>query len=365
MAKLKTYNEFVNEAIADVIKTPVKYVKIKNNLKKFQKAKVAQALNDVDFAKRKAKGAGDLSAKQKEVLVQANKAKNAALADTTAAVSQRMKDLATTPILQKVVTVGTTKSRMAANKIALKSATGEEAKQLKIKATELSKKASKATGELKDYESTAAKKAEKPAVQEMPEDKAKEQISALRDQRKPLIDSASSEKDPAKNAAIRVKIEEINVKIADLEGEGQAEAKEDLAAAKEKLTKATGGGKKLSAAEEKKAEQKQKLGDQIGKAMQAIEKAKAEGKSEEAEKAKAVEKLNSVKGTEEEGAASKAVAAFATAKKSREDAIKKLQDNIKDLQKQQKELNESVEPESFEYVAESVSEKFARLRPNL
>ena len=363
MAKLKTYNEFVNEAIADVIKTPVKYIKIKNNLKKYQKAKVAQALNDVDFAKRKAKGAGDLSAKQKEVLVQANKAKNAALADTTAAVSQRMKDLATTPILKKVVTIGTTKSRMAANKIALKSATGEEAKQLKIKATELSKKASKATGELKDYESTAAKKAEKPAVQEMPEDKAKEQISALRDQRKPLIDSASSEKDPAKNAAIRVKIEEINVKIAD--GEGQAEAKEDLAAAKEKLTKATGGGKKLSAAEEKKAEQKQKLGDQIGKAMQAIEKAKAEGKSEEAEKAKAVEKLNSVKGTEEEGAASKAVAAFATAKKSREDAIKKLQDNIKDLQKQQKELNESVEPESFEYVAESVSEKFARLRPNL
>ena len=59
--------------------------------------------------------------------------------------------------------------------------------------------------------------------------------------RKPLIDSASSEKDPAKNAAIRVKIEEINVKIADLEGEGQAEAKEDLAAAKEKLTKALEG----------------------------------------------------------------------------------------------------------------------------
>ena len=310
MAKLKTYSEFVNEGIADVIKSPVKYIKIKNNLKKFQKAKVAQALNDVDFAKRKAKGKGDLTSAQKEVLNQANKAKNAALADTTAAVSQRMKDLATTPILQKVVTVGTTKSRMAANKIALKSATGEEAKQLKIKATELSKKASKATGELKDYESTAAKKAEKPSVQEMPEDKPKTTT-------KP---------------------------------ETTTEAKPKT---------------KESAADKKKAEKKQELGNKIGDAMKAIERAKAEGKSEEAEKAKAVEKLNSVKGTEEEGAASKAVAAFATAKKSREDAIKKLQDNIKDLQKQQKELNESVEPESFEYVAESVSEKFARLRPNL
>ena len=295
MAKLKTYNEFVNEAIADVIKTPVKYIKIKNNLKKYQKAKVAQALNDVDFAKRKAKGAGDLSAKQKEVLVQANKAKNAALADTTAAVSQRMKDLATTPILKKVVTVGTTKSRMAANKIALKSATGEEAKQLKIKATELSKKASKATGELKDYESTAAKKAEKPA------------------------------------------------KAAD-QNTDDIKTKPETTEAKPKT--------KESAADKKKAEKKQELGNKIGDAMKAIERAKAEGKSEEAEKAKAVEKLNSVKGTEEEGAASKAVAAFATAKKSREDAIKKLQDNIKDLQKQQKELNESVEPE---YVEESES----------
>ena len=84
MKKLKTYDEFVNEGIMDVIKTPIKYVKIKNNLKKYQKAKVKQALNDVDFAKRKAKGRDEMTDKQKEVLTQANKAKNAALADTTA-----------------------------------------------------------------------------------------------------------------------------------------------------------------------------------------------------------------------------------------------------------------------------------------
>ena len=155
MAKLKTYNEFVNEGIMDVIKTPIKYVKIKNNLKKYQKAKVAQALNDVDYAKRKEKGKDNLEKKQKEVLDQANKAKNAALADTTSAIGQRMKDLATTPILKKVVSLGTTKSKMAANKIVLKAADGEEAKRLKIAATELSKKASETTGELKDYEKTA------------------------------------------------------------------------------------------------------------------------------------------------------------------------------------------------------------------
>ena len=160
MGKLKTYNEFVNEGIMDVIKAPVKYVKIKNNLKKFQKAKVQQALNDVDFAKRKEQGAGEMTPKQKEVLVQANKAKNAALADTAATIQQRMKDIATTPILTKVVSLGTTKAKMAANKIVLKAASGEEAKKLKIKATELSKEAAEKTGELKDYESTAAKKKE-------------------------------------------------------------------------------------------------------------------------------------------------------------------------------------------------------------
>ena len=347
MAKLKTYNEFVNEGIADVIKSPVKYVKIKNNLKKYQKAKVAQALNDVDFAKRKAKGKGDLTPAQKEVLTQANKAKNASLADTTAAITQRMKDLATTPILQKVVTVGTTKSRMAANKIALKSATGEEAKQLKIKATELSKKASKATGELKDYESTAAKKAEKPAEQEMPEDKTKEQISALRKQREPLIDSASAEKDPAKSAAIRVKIEEINVKIADLEGEGQTEAKADLAAAKERLaktdteTKTDDGSAKIEAdikAYNKSIEDERAA---MTKAMKDLDQAKRDQKLGRVSDEE-VQKINKrIEDSKED---------IAELKKKEAEAKKKLSAKV---------------PESFEYVAESVSEKFARLRSNL
>ena len=55
MSKLKTYNEFVNEALIDAIKNPIKWKKIKNNAKKYQKARTAQALNDVDYAKRKEK----------------------------------------------------------------------------------------------------------------------------------------------------------------------------------------------------------------------------------------------------------------------------------------------------------------------
>ena len=221
MAKLKTYTEFVNEALIDAIKNPIKWKKIKNNAKKFQKAKVAQALNDVDYAKRKEKASGELSPKQKEVLTQANKAKNAALKDTSSNISQRMDDLATTDGLKMVAKLAKTKSNLAANKIVLKAADGEEAKRLKVKQTALTKKATAAQTALKDYESETGDKDTGGG------DKAKEQISALRKQREPLIDF-DDEKDPVKRAANRVKIQEINVKIADLEGEGQAEAKKDL-----------------------------------------------------------------------------------------------------------------------------------------
>ena len=234
MSKLKTYSEFVNEALIDAIKNPIKWKKIKNNAKKFQKAKVAQALNDVDYAKRKEKGSDTLSDKQKEVLTQANKAKNTALKDTSSDISQRMDDLATTDGLKQVVKLAKTKSNLAANKIVLKAADGEEAKRLKIKQKKLTADATKAQKALADYESETSDKDTGGG------DKTKEQISALRKQREPLIDALADEQDPAKRAGINVKKAEINIKIADLEGEGQAEAKKDLADAKEKLTKATG-----------------------------------------------------------------------------------------------------------------------------
>ncbi len=124
MAKLKTYSEFVNEALKDALKNPIKWKKIKNNAKKLQKAKVAQALNNVDNAKRLEKAKGKLSPEQKEVLKQANAAKNDALKDTASNISQRMDDLATTTGLKRVAQLAKTKSKLAANQIVLKAADG-------------------------------------------------------------------------------------------------------------------------------------------------------------------------------------------------------------------------------------------------
>ena len=298
MGKLKTYDQFVNENLRAVVGSPVKYIKIKNNLKKFQKAKVKQALNDVDFAKRKNKGAEKMTAGQKEVLKQANIAKNAALADTTSAITQRMKDIATTEPLKKVVSLGTTKARLAANQVAFKSADGEEKKKLKIKANELQKKAADLTGELKDYESTAKK--EEPAKTTQDTDDIKTEPAKTEPAK-----TEPAKTEPAKtddgSAKIEADIKAYNKSIED-ERTAMTKAMKDLDQAKRDLK--TGRGSE----------------EQVQKLQKAIEDSKediAELKKKEADAKKKLASLSKPKG------------------------------------------------ESFEYVAESVSEKFARLRSNL
>ena len=63
MKRVKSFDEFVNENLKAIIGSPIKYTKIKNNLKKFQQTKVQKALNDVDFEKKKQKSKGELDAK--------------------------------------------------------------------------------------------------------------------------------------------------------------------------------------------------------------------------------------------------------------------------------------------------------------
>ena len=249
MGKLKTYSEFVNEGLIDAVKNPIKWKKIKNNAKKFQKAKVAQALNDVDYAKRKEKGkAADLSKDKKEILDQANKAKNSALADTTSNISQRMDDLATTPGLKQVVKLAKTKSNIAANQIALKAATGEQAKQLRIKAKALVGKATDAQQALKDYESTdkpEEKKAPKtPPAEEsdkIAKDKAKIAKDAVLDEigkAKTAYDAVKDGGDETAKLQAEIKFKQAQQKKAKLEGNDEVfkGLGDDIAELKKKIS---------------------------------------------------------------------------------------------------------------------------------
>ena len=145
----------LNEGILDFIKSPIKFMKIKKNLKAYQKALVQKAINDVDFAKKKQ--AGDAGVKGKddkriETLTQANQAKNKALDDQLSAIGERMTELSSGDEgLGKVVSIGKTKSKLAAAKIVMKATSGEEAKQLKLEIDTLANRIADDEKSLKDY----------------------------------------------------------------------------------------------------------------------------------------------------------------------------------------------------------------------
>lgn len=258
MKRVKSFDEFVNENIGAALGSPVKYIKIKNNLKKFQQTKVQQSLNNVDYEKKKQKSKGELDKKTSDTLKAANAAKNQALADKGSAIQQRMKDLATTEPLKKVVTIGTTKAKVAAAETALKAADAEETKQLKVKIAKLNQKAAKETASLKDYVSTEAddKPAEtKPAAETTPPKDNEENPDAATGKEantKKALEDAQKEVDKAKAAYDAVKDGD------DEKAKLQAEIK--FKQAQQKKAKAEGN-----------TELVQGLGDDIGEVMKKIQ----------------------------------------------------------------------------------------------
>lgn len=204
----------LNENIATVIKSPIKYTKIVNNAKKLKKAKIAITLNDLDYEKKKAKSKIKDPDKN-PVLKKANATKNDALKGIISDINTRIDDLATTDALKKVATVVKTKASLAANKVVLKSASGEESKQLKVKQVKLNKKLSDAEGKLKDYEKDAkAQQAEdkKDADIDKKIERAKSDLQVAKDEKAKLdakykeVKGTEAENAAAKALAAQVKV---------------------------------------------------------------------------------------------------------------------------------------------------------------
>jgi len=364
MRKVKSYDEFVNENIGAALGSPVKFVKIKNNAKKYQQAKVQQALNNVDFEKKKQASKGDLDKKAMDTLKAANAAKNQALKDKASAINQRMKDLATTDGLKKVVTLATTKANVAAAETALKSADAEETKQLKVRIQKLNKRAADAQSDLKDYESSAKEEPQQknePATQKV--DDVGKNEDPQGDAKKKAVEDAQKEVDKAKAAYDAVKDGD------DEKAKLQAEIK--FKQAQQKKAKAEGN-----------TELVQGLGDDIGEVMKKIQDLdktpddptakleadiKAYNDNIEAERTtmnKAVKDLEQAKRDLKTGRGS-------------EEQVQKLQKAIEDSKEDIAELkkkeadakkqlaNLSKPNESFQPLEESVSEKFRRLMKNV
>ena len=142
----------LNEGLLDWVKSPIKMMKIKKNLKGYQKALVQQAINDVDYEKKKKASQEDPDPKTLAVLKQANLAKNKALKDQVDAITERMTELTSGDEgLGKVAKLGKTKAKLAAAKIVLKATSGEEAKQLKLEISTIEDRITADTKSLKDY----------------------------------------------------------------------------------------------------------------------------------------------------------------------------------------------------------------------
>ena len=349
MARLKTYKEFVNEAIIDAIKSPIKYTKIKNNMKKYQKGLVQQSLNDVDYAKKKEVGKGELTPDQKEKLKLAKDAKNKAIDKTVDLTVDRMNDLATTPGLQKVVSLGKTKSKIAANKVVLKSATGEIAKTLKVKEKELEAKAAKTKTALKDYEATDDQVA-----------KAKETNKTTKTS-DTKTDTGKSTDDGERKTTAELK------KDADA---AAAKGKEDTGGKKDDKKKDDEEGGRIdfvSPTEKDPEEVNYELDIKVFNDNIEAERTELVKKEKELTQAKRDQKLGRVSDEEVQKIEKRIEDSkedIAELKKKEADAKKALAKQAEDERKA-KVAAAKAKKESFSPLVESVSEKFARLRPNL
>ena len=128
---------YVNEGFGDTIKaiigSPVKFIKIKNNLKDWAKAKLDIAAVEMDTIRKKEAAKEDPKGIDKDKLAAAAKSKKEAINGKMKAIEDRLKLLATTDSLRAVVSLGKTKASLEANKKLLKIANQEELDALKIK----------------------------------------------------------------------------------------------------------------------------------------------------------------------------------------------------------------------------------------
>jgi len=305
-----------------LFQNPVKFMKIKNNAKKYQQALVQKALNNVDYEKKVQASGGEVDADKKEVLKQANAAKNQALTDKASAISDRMNTLATSPGLQAVKSLAISKAKVAAAETALKAADAEETKQLKIQIKKLNAQAAKAEQTIKDYEKAGEPKAEEPQPQEQPQ---QQEMPKVKDNKPAAETKPEGETKPA----------------AETKPEGETKpAAETKPEGEDNTEKINAIDAKIDGLKNNKKTKEDQLNSKNHPDVLAIER---QIKAEELEKAK-------LGGNSDDIAAAQS-------------ALNVAQDDLKAAVDAEKEG--TPQNNSYEYVGESFTDKFRRLSKNV
>ena len=384
MKTLKSYNQFiaeknnVDEGITDIkgiASNPIKWKKIKNNAKKYQQTKVQVALNNVDYEKKKQASKGEMDKKTTDTLKAANAAKNQALKDKASAISQRMKDLASTDPLKKVVTIATTKANLAAAETALKAADGEESKQLKIRIKKLAATAADAKKDLQDYESDSGDKeqvelpgekeqAAKAEKERLEKEKAKVAKDAVLDEignAKTAYDAVKDGDDEKAKLQAEIKFKQAQQKKAKLEGKDELfkGLGEDIAEIKKKLPE--DGNTETET--DTDTEVDDNTPDDPGAKLEADIKAFNDNiETEKTSITKATKDLEQAQRDLKTGRGSEEKV------QKLQKAIEDSKEDITELKKQEaaaKKKLAALVPESFQPLEETVSEKFRRLMNNV
>lgn len=179
----------VSEAsLGDRLKTALSFKgpKLKKALKSYQKDLVDQALNDLDYEKRKEASDGKGDPKATERLQVAHKTKNDQLKARAQADVEKINDITNgNKAAEAVAKSGKIEARMAATQIAYKHADDQEKDALKLKLDKLSKEKQETLADINKYASSADDEAAaEQKKKEEEEKKKKEEEEAKEKERK-------------------------------------------------------------------------------------------------------------------------------------------------------------------------------------
>lgn len=197
----------VSEAsLGDKLKTALSFKgpKLKKALKSYQKDLVDQALNDLDYEKRKEASDGKGDPKATERLKVAHKTKNDQLQARAQADVEKISDIANgNKAAEAVAKSGKIEARMKATQIAYKHADDQEKDALKLKLDKLSKEKQETLADINKYASSAddeAAEAQKKKEEEEKKKKEEEEAKAKEKKEQEELDKLNKGKegDPKK-----------------------------------------------------------------------------------------------------------------------------------------------------------------------
>jgi hypothetical protein len=211
LSSLNDLSEDLGDTVKAAVGSPIKFIKVKNNLKKWAKFKLDIAAADMDAIRKKEASGEDVKGIDKEKLTAAVKAKKDAIKGKMDDINNRLNDLAVNNSLKAIVSLGKHKASLEANTKLLKIAQGEENDALRLEIQDKIESDKEAITTAEDQLKTYAKKAkEEPEAktETKPEAKTETKPEAKKEHKPKKEESESKKEEPTSEEPASKKEEE-------------------------------------------------------------------------------------------------------------------------------------------------------------